>query len=158
VADRLRWMLQIPRAATTLQEKCMFRLTAIVLAGIAAATAQTVEVVPVVSSTVSRTIRLPGEFLPWQTVELRAKVPGFVETVAVDRGSAVKRGQLLVTLTAPEMQTQILEREARVKALEAEVAEHDAKIAGAQSTYERLKAASATPGAIAGNELVVAEK
>lgn len=123
-----------------------------------AAPAQTVNTVAVVSDRVERTVLLPGEFQPYQTVDLYARVPGFVESVNVDRGSSVKRGELLLTLSAPEMKAQILEAEAKVKSLQAQQLEAEARIAAAQSTYERLKAASATPGAIAGNELIQAEK
>jgi RND family efflux transporter MFP subunit len=56
------------------------------------------------------------------------------------------------------MKAQRAEAEARVKAVEAQRAEAEAKFASLQGTYERLKAASATPGAIAGNELLIAEK
>ena len=56
------------------------------------------------------------------------------------------------------MQAQLLEAEAKVSALDAQRLEAEAKVVAAQSTYERLKAASATPGAIAGNELIQAEK
>jgi RND family efflux transporter MFP subunit len=123
-----------------------------------AAAGQTVQTVEVVSDRVQRTVRLPGEFIPYQTVDLHARVTGFVETVKVDRGSVVKKGDLLVALSAPEMRSQILEAEARVKSLEAQRLEAEAKIVAAQSTFERLKAASETPGAIAGNELIQAEK
>jgi RND family efflux transporter MFP subunit len=129
------------------------------LAGlVTAAAAQTVQTVEVVSNRVQRTVRLPGEFIPYQTVDLHARVTGFVETVNVDRGSVVKKGDLLVTLSAPEMKAQILEAEAKVKSLEAQRLEAEAKIVAAQSTYERMKTASETPGAIAGNELIQAEK
>ena len=118
------------------------------------AAAQTVQTVAVVSDRVDRTVLLPGEFLPYQSVDLYARVQGFVEEVKVDRGSAVKRGDLLVTLSAPERKAQILEAMAKVKSLEAQSLESEARIAAARSTYERLKAASAAPGAIAGNELI----
>ncbi|MDZ4798355.1 MAG: efflux RND transporter periplasmic adaptor subunit [Bryobacteraceae bacterium] len=117
-----------------------------------------VETVEVTSDKVSRNLKLPGEFLPYLTVDLHARVAGFVENVRVDRGSSVRVGDLLVTLSAPEMKAQILEAEARVRSAEADLIEQDAKIAAAMSTFERLKAASATPGAIAGNELIQAEK
>jgi RND family efflux transporter MFP subunit len=122
------------------------------------ASAQVVETVPVVAEKTARTVKLPGEFLPYQSVELRARVSGFVDSVRVDRGSAVRRGQPLVTLSAPEMRVQMLEAEAKVKAVEAQRAEADARIAAAQATYKRLRTASETPGAIAGNELIQAEK
>ncbi len=125
----------------------------------AGAGAQTpVEVVHVVVKAVDRQVKLPGEFRPYLAVPVYAKVSGFVQRVAVDRGSAVRKGQLLATLEAPEMQAQIVEAESRVQALELQRAEAAAKLAAAQSTYDRLKAASATPGVVAQNDVVIAEK
>ena len=49
---------------------------------------------------------LPGEFLPFLSVALHARVTGYVERVRVDRGSPVKKGDLLVELSAPEMAAQ----------------------------------------------------
>src|SRR5580692_11472647 len=123
-----------------------------------ASRAQTVELVPVVSKPVSQTIELPGEFLPFQSVSLHARVPGYVESVLVDRGSVVKPGDLLVELTTPEMSSQIAEAESKVQAAEADRLQSEAQLAAAQSTYERIKKAAETPGAIAGNELIQAEK
>lgn len=123
-----------------------------------AASAQVVQTVAVVAEKPNRTIKLPGEFLPYQSVEVRSRVSGFVEAVRVDRGSSVKSGEVLIALSAPEMRVQVLEAQAKVKAVEAQRAEADARVAAVQATYERLKTASETPGAIAGNELVQAEK
>ncbi len=120
--------------------------------------AQSLEVVPVVSSTVERKLRLPGELLPYLKVDLHARVTGFVENVEADRGSVVHKGQLLVRLVAPEMVAQIAEAQARFQAVESQRAEAEARLVAAQSTFERLRAASSTPGAVAGNELVLAEK
>src|SRR6266436_7320090 len=123
------------------------------------AIAQTrVEVVQVVSKAVERQVKLPGEFQPYLAVPIYAKLLGFVKRVAVDRGSTVKQGQVLVTLEAPEMQAQIVEAQAKAQALGLQRAEAEAKLAGAQSTYDRLKAASATPGVVAENDVVVAQK
>src|SRR5258706_2427952 len=120
--------------------------------------AQAVEVVKVVSRSAERKVQLTGEFIPFQTVAIHAKVTGFVDRVEVDRGSVVKKGQLLATLDAPELRAQRAEAEAKVLNAESQRAEAEAKVAAVQSTYERLKAASATPGVIAGNELIQAEK
>ena len=120
--------------------------------------AQTGDLVPVVARPVSRTIELPGEFLPFLTVSLHAKVPGYVERVLVDRGSLVKEGDLLVELSAPEMAAQIAEAESRVQASEADRLQAEAQLAAVQATYDRTRKASETPGAIAGNELIQAEK
>ncbi|MDR3702650.1 MAG: efflux RND transporter periplasmic adaptor subunit [Candidatus Sulfopaludibacter sp.] len=120
--------------------------------------AQTGELAPVVSKPVSRTVELPGEFLPFLTVSLHARVPGYVERVLVDRGSMVKQGDLLAELSAPEMSAQIAEAESKMQAFEADRLQAAAQLAAAQSTYEGLKQAAETPGAIAGNELIQAEK
>ena len=61
--------------------------------------AQTNELVPVIGKSISRTIDLPGEFQPFLSVALHARVTGYVENVLVDRGSAVKHGQLLIELS-----------------------------------------------------------
>src|SRR2546425_8619395 len=130
----------------------------IVLSMSSAVFAQGVDVVKVVSRSAERKVQLPGEFIPFQAVAIHAKVTGFIDRVEVDRGSVVKKGQLLATLDAPELRAQRAEAEAKVQNAESQRAEAEAKLAGAQSTYERLKAASATPGVIAGNELIQAEK
>jgi membrane fusion protein (multidrug efflux system) len=118
----------------------------------------TVETTKVVSKTVERQVILPGEFSPYLRTDLHAKVSGFVEKVDVDRGSVVKSGQLLLTLSAPEMTAQLAEAESKVAVVQSQKAEAAARLAGAQSTYEHLKAAADTPGVVAGNDLVLAEK
>jgi len=120
--------------------------------------AQTGDLARVVSKPVSRTVELPGEFLPFLNVSLHAKVPGYVERVLVDRGSIVKGGDLLVELSAPEMAAQVAEAQSKVQAAEADRLQAEAQLAAAQSTYDRMKMAAETPGAIAGNELIQAEK
>ena len=113
---------------------------------------------PVVSRPISRTVDLPGEFLPYLTVSLHAKLPGYLERIEVDRGSIVKQGDLIAVLTAPELQAHISEAESKVQAAESEHLQAEAQLAAAQSTYDRLKDAAKTPGVIAGNDLIIAEK
>jgi RND family efflux transporter MFP subunit len=122
------------------------------------ALAQPTELAPVTAERVERNIDLPGELLPYQKVAVHARVSGFVERVLVDRGSVVRQGELLAELSAPEMQARIAEAEARVQTLDAERAQAEAQTAAVQSTYEKLKKAADTPGAISANELMQAEK
>jgi membrane fusion protein, multidrug efflux system len=119
---------------------------------------QPLETVKVVSQALEKTVAIPGDLTPYQGVNLHAKVSGFVESVAVDRGSWVKRSQMLGQLSAPELRAQRAEAEAKVQAVRAQQAEAQAKMVGAQSTFDRLKAASATPGVVAGNDLEVADR
>jgi len=123
-----------------------------------AAASASVDVVRVASKAVEREVKLPGEFRPYLAVPIFAKLPGFVSRVGVDRGSVVKQGQVLVTIEAPEMQAQIVEAQSKALALGPQRAEAEAKLAGAQSTYDHLKAASATPGVVAENDVIVAQK
>ncbi len=101
------------------------------------------EVVPVVSKQLAATVRLPAEVAPDEAVAIYPRVQAFVEDIAVDRGSVVKKGDLLARLSAPE--------------LAAQRAEAQSKVTAAKSTYDRLKSASQTPGAIAGHDLEVAK-
>jgi membrane fusion protein, multidrug efflux system len=87
-----------------------------------------------------------------------ARVTGFVDEVTVDRGSLVRKGDLLMRLAAPDLTAQVAEAQARARGLDAQVAESRAKADAADATLARLTAASATPGAVAGNEVVQAQK
>ena len=132
--------------------------------------AQNIELVPVVSKGVSRTIDLPGEFQPYLSVTLHSRIAGFVEKVLVDRGSMVKTGDILIELSAPEMFAQLAEAESKVQIAESERLQAEARLtsmqssltsleatqASSQATYDRLKLASQTAGAVSGNEVDVA--
>jgi len=119
---------------------------------------QTVQVVKVESVALDRSVKLSGELLPFERVDLHARVQGFIEKVLVDRGSIVRQGDPLALINAPEMEAQVAEAEAKARAAESAVSQARAKVVAAQSTFHRLKEASATPGAISGNELVLAEQ
>jgi RND family efflux transporter MFP subunit len=101
---------------------------------------------------------MPAQLDPYETVALYSKVAGFVKTIAVDRGSRVRSGELLAVLEAPELAAQRAEAQSKLQAATAALAATRAKADADSATYDRLKAASATPGVVAGNDLVVAQK
>ena len=103
-------------------------------------------------------VKLTADLTPFQSVDLFARVNGYVDRILVDRGSKVRKGQLIAVITAPELKAQLAEAQSRVEIINSQRAEAEAKLASTQATYDRMKTASATPGAIAGNELVIAEK
>lgn len=117
-----------------------------------------VDVVKVVEQPLNVTLSLPGELTPYQTVALYSRVTGFVKTIAVDRGSRVRAGEQLAVLEAPELGAQKAEAQSRLQGAEAQLAAARAKADASASTYEKLKAASATPGVVAGNDVVLAQK
>jgi RND family efflux transporter MFP subunit len=140
--------------------------------GATPAQAPTVTITTVESRELNRQVRLPGELQAYQDTAIYAKVPGFVEVINVDRGSLVRQGQLLARLRAPELDTQRGEAEAKVRAaqsqrveaqskvsgIRAQRLEAEAKLAADEATYQRMKAASATPGVVAGNDLEIAQR
>ncbi len=104
--------------------------------------AREVEVVPVVSKKLDTTTHLEGELTAFESVAIHARTNGFVSRVNVDRGSSVKRGDVLVVLAAPELAAQRTEVEA--------------KLQGERSTLERLRSAAKTVGAVSDQELDMA--
>src|SRR5256884_2477539 len=123
-----------------------------------AASAPTVEVAKVVSKKLAITVRLPGELQPYEGVAVYLKVTAFVDSIRVDRGSVVKAGQPMAQLAAPEIAAQRAEAQSKLQGAEAQRGEAEAKLASDESTYQRLKAASTTPGVVAGNDLEVAQR
>ena len=118
----------------------------------------TVEVVKVTSRKLAISVRLPGELQPYEVVAVYPKVPAFVDTISVDRGSVVRSGQLMARLVAPELAAQRAEAQSKLQGAEAQRVEAEAKLASDDGTYQRLKTASSTPGVVAGNDLEVAQK
>jgi RND family efflux transporter MFP subunit len=135
-----------------------FVLTILLTALVRPSLAQRPELTPVVSKAASRVITIPGEIQPYLAVGIHARVTAFVERIVVDRGSVVKQGDLLATLSAPEMTAQITEAESKAEATDADRIQAEAQLAAEETTLERLQKAAETPGAIAGNEITVASK
>jgi membrane fusion protein, multidrug efflux system len=99
---------------------------------------------------------LPGELKPWNKAHLFPKVKGYVGSVLVDRGTVVKKGQVLATLEAPEMIATLNHVRAQVASAEATLIEQRAKQKVSRTSYSRIVETSQTPGAVAANELDVA--
>src|SRR5690606_11412890 len=92
------------------------------------------------------TVNLPGELKPYEEVKIHAKIKGFVKKIHVDRGSLVKKGQLLAVLEAPEIMQQYL-------SAKSDEIKYDQDYIFAKQDYERLKKAAETGGAVAEIEL-----
>lgn len=117
-----------------------------------------VQVTKVVAQKLALTVHLPGEIEPYEVVAVFPKVTGFVKSISVDRGSHVKEGQIIAQLEAPELVAQRSEAQSKLQAAHAQFAAAQAKVASDEGTYEHLKAAAATPGVVAGNDLFVSQK
>src|SRR3954464_1001144 len=65
------------------------------------------DVFPVQKGRLSSSLQIPGELIAYQQVDLYAKENSFVKKLYVDVGSEVTTGQLLVTMEAPELSSQL---------------------------------------------------
>lgn len=118
----------------------------------------TVQVTPVVARKLNLTINLPGELQPYESVAVYPKVVGFVQWIGVDRGSHVRSGQMIARLVAPELVSQRAEAQSKAEGARSQLTAGQAKLAGDESTYAKLQAAAKTPGVVAGNDLLLAQK
>ncbi len=118
----------------------------------------TIEVARVVERPIDVTLSMPGELEPYESVAVFPKMTGFVKSIHVDRGSRVRVGQTMAELEAPEVVAQRAEAESKLQAAQAQLGVAQSKADADRSTFDRLKTASATPGVVAGNDLIVAQK
>lgn len=89
---------------------------------------------------------VPGELIAYQQVDLYAKVNSFVKKLYADVGSEVNEGQLLATMEAPELQSQLASAESKMKAQEA-------VYIASKANYDRVVETSKTPGTISQNDI-----
>src|SRR3954468_3847182 len=108
--------------------------------------AQPVQVFAVKRGRLSSSLQIPGELMAFQQVDLYAKENSFVKKLYVDVGSEVTTGQLLVTMEAPELGSQLAGALSNVKSREA-------LYAASKANYDRLLATSETPGTVSPNDL-----
>lgn len=94
----------------------------------------------------SSAVTMPGELIPYQQVDIYAKVNGFIKNLYADVGTAVKAGQVLAVMEAPEMGSQLSGAASRLRAQEA-------IYEASKSNYDRLYETSKTPGTISPNDL-----
>jgi len=116
------------------------------------------EVATVKSAKLNTTERLPAELTPYERVEVFAKETGFVKSIAVDRGSKVKQGELIAELEAPELVARQAQANASYESAQSQLAAGQARLASDQGTYQHMSAAAKVPGVVAANDLEIAQK
>jgi membrane fusion protein, multidrug efflux system len=94
----------------------------------------------------STNLYVPGELIAFQQVDLYAKVNSFVKKLYVDVGSEVREGDLLATMEAPELQSQLASAQSRMKSQEA-------IYIASKANYDRVVETSKTPGTISQNDI-----
>lgn len=111
--------------------------------------APVIETFALAKENLSSSLHLPGELVAYQQVDVYAKVPGFIKTMNVDLGTEVSAGQLLATLEAPELHSQVSAAQSRLHS-------QQAVLTASTATYNRLLETSKTPGTISSNDLDIA--
>ncbi|HEU4608599.1 MAG TPA: biotin/lipoyl-binding protein, partial [Chitinophagaceae bacterium] len=91
-------------------------------------------------------IIFPAELLPLERAEVFARVNGYIKSLPVDIGDRVQKGQVLLTMEAPEMI-------ANYEKAKADVQTAHSTYLGSRDNYRRLEHAARVPGTVAAGEL-----
>jgi RND family efflux transporter MFP subunit len=110
---------------------------------------------------IGNSFSVAGEFIPYQEIEMHAKVSGYVRKINVDIGDRVKTGQVLAVLEVPELMAQlegagagVRHSQQEIQRAQNEVARDQAQYAALHANAIRLEQADRTrPGLIAQQEL-----
>jgi RND family efflux transporter MFP subunit len=109
----------------------------------------------------ANSVHVAGELLPYQEVELHAKVSGYIREIKVDIGDHVKAGQLLAVLDVPELSAQVSGAQAGMDRSKQEIERTRSMLVRAEADHRALHAAftrleqasNTSPGLIAQQEL-----
>jgi RND family efflux transporter MFP subunit len=124
-------------------------------------TVPTAPVAVVTHEVLTNQLHVAGEFLPYQEVELHAKVSGYIRRIYIDIGDRVHNGQLLAELEVPELTAQVTGAQAGILRSKEEIQRARSAIDRAEADHAALHAAAArlqsaaktNPGLIAQQEL-----
>jgi RND family efflux transporter MFP subunit len=95
--------------------------------------------VPVVAasrSDVSSALTLTAEFIPYQEVDVLAKVAGYLKGISVDVGDRVKKGQVIATLEIPEMRDDLTRAAAAIEQANAEMTRAEDEVRRAEAAHQ----------------------
>jgi len=106
-------------------------------------------------------LTLSSELVPFQEIDVYAKEAGYVKELLVDYGTHVRKGQLMAVLEIPELEAQLQQDQAAIRAQADEVtrAQHEVGRVKAQHDalhlqYDRLAGvAKSKPGLVAQQEV-----
>jgi HlyD family secretion protein len=99
-----------------------------------------VEVVRPERHDVKKTTEQPGQIEAVEVTPIHAKLSGYAREVAVDIGDRVKKGQVLVELSVPEIEADVQQKKAMVEQAEARLAQARAAVKVAEAGLASAKA------------------
>lgn len=125
----------------------------------------TVGVVTASRQDLSNDLKIASEFIPYQEIDVHAKVSGYIKKLYINWGTHVQAGQLMAVLDVPELNAQVLRDTAAVARDQQELARSREELASGESaanvahlTYSRLEGVMTTkPGLVAQEEVDVAQ-
>ena len=87
--------------------------------------------------TIANSLSIAGQFIPYQNVELHAKVAGYIKHIYVDIGDRVHTGEVLAVLEIPELVAQVDEAKAAVHHAEEEIQRSQSEVSARRSRQRR---------------------
>ena len=87
---------------------------------------------------ISDRLEIASEFLPFQEIDVYAKVSGYIKTLYVDWGTHVRAGQLMAVLEIPELEQQVDHDQASLQEAQEDLKRAQSSYAVAHVTYQRL--------------------
>jgi RND family efflux transporter MFP subunit len=115
-------------------------------------------VVQVTRRNLSSELQIASEFLPFQEIDVYAKVSGYVKKLYIDWGTHVREGQLLAVLEIPELAEQIERDQAAVDRAKQDLNRSQSMYTVAHVTYRRLAEVQKTqPELVAQQDIDVAQ-
>src|ERR1700739_2484018 len=112
-------------------------------------------------TSIANSLSIAGQFIPYQNVDLHAKVAGYIRRINVDIGDRVHQGKVLAVLEIPEVLAQVDEAQASVRRAEDEIQRARSDVLRDEADYDALhadgarlcRAAKDRPGLIAPQEI-----
>ena len=83
----------------------------------------------------------PGSVHSFESIQLYAKVPGFLEKQSVDIGDKVKKGDVLAQVFVPDIKAQVERNEAAVAKTQAQLKQMEARVDVAKANLDAAQAA-----------------
>lgn len=100
------------------------------------ANAPVAAVVKVARHNLGNNLEIASEFLPYQEIDVYAKVSGYIQKLNVDWGTHVKQGQVLAVLEIPELEQQIQQDEAGERKSAQDIERAREELARSESAYK----------------------
>lgn len=116
----------------------------------------TITTTPVLTREVKRTVEMVGTLSGWEEVTVSNETPGTIESVLVDLGDKVKKGQRLVLLDQREAKLALAQAEANLQAGQKTVIQAKAEWRDADLHLQRMQSLH-TEGVVATSQLDIAK-